>query len=188
MIPKGLFSQLLMLCVSVAIVLTFIQPKLSEIGEVQDSINVYQKQRDEIVTVNSQLAVLVSEFENISPDDKARLINYMPDEVDTLAVVRDLFLISKQANVLYVDSEYAGLVGRDRRNDQSESNDMSPVAHQFNLSVEGTYRQIKDLLSLMQVNDYPLEIQKITLNNEQSGFLSVDISLNTFSFNNSLVN
>ena len=45
MIPKGLFTQIGMIIVSVLIIITQINPIFAEIKAVQDSISVYQEER-----------------------------------------------------------------------------------------------------------------------------------------------
>ncbi len=42
MIPKGLFSQIAMMILSLAIIFTYVKPVFEEIGEVQDNIGPYK--------------------------------------------------------------------------------------------------------------------------------------------------
>jgi len=182
MITKGLFIQILMLVTSVAIVITFIQPKFTEITEVQDNIATYQQKRTEVLSVNSKLASLTSRLEGVSSNDQRRLFDYLPDKVDSISVIRDLYLISNQAGVFYKDANFAG---EDKTIEESENPFGNPVKHTFELSVEGNYNQIKKLLSLLESNNYPLEVHDLNIAKIEGGFLSANISLVTYAYGKS---
>ena len=185
MIPKGLFTQIIMLIAAVSIVITYIQPKFQEIGQTQDDIAVYQEQRKKIVDVNARLASLVSTMEAVPSPDKERLSNYLPDEVDEIAIVRDLFFISQRAGVIYVDADY--LSGNKDKREATEKG--KPNVHTFELQVEATYDQIKDLLALLETNEYPFDIVEMGISGaEDSVLLKVSMTLNTYSYNNADLN
>jgi hypothetical protein len=183
MIGKGLFTQLVMLAVSVAIVITFIQPKFIEITEVQDSISIYQQKRGEVLSVNSKLASLVSSLDGVSSADQRKLFDYLPDEVDSISVVRDLYLISNQAGVFYGNANFFGPTLPDNDGKSSFGN---PTPYSFELSVEGTYSQVKELLSLLENNYYPLEVQGLDITKLDGGFLSVSLNIVTYAYDDSL--
>ena len=150
MIPKGLFSQIIMVVVAVAIIITYVQPAFSEIGAVQDDISVYREEREKVKGVNTQLASLISQLESVSSDDRAKLGRYMPNEVDTIAVSRDLVLITLQSGVFFNSVEFEGRSEENSRTrDRDEDADTKPVAYQFGLNVEGTYSQLKNLFALL---------------------------------------
>jgi|AntRauTorckE6833_2_1112554.scaffolds.fasta_scaffold02090_9 hypothetical protein len=181
MIAKGLFTQIIMLVVSVTIIVTFIQPKFVEITEVQDNIATYQQKRSEVLSVNSRLASLTSSLESVSSDDQRKLFDYLPDKVDSISVVRDLYLITNQAGLFYNDASFSG-PNKSSANTKSENAYGDPEPYSFSLSVEGTYEQIKVLFALLESNNYPLEVRDLSLTKKEGGFLSADINLVTYAY------
>jgi hypothetical protein len=181
MIPKGLFSQIGMIIVAVALIVTYVQPAFAKIGLVQDNIEVYREERKKVISVNSQLATLVSRLDSISNEDKRELLTYMPDSVDVIAVPRDLAIISNEAGVLYKNATFLGLVDDSR--ELAEEPGVTPaLKYEFTLSVEGTYGQIKNLFKLMEQNNYPLEVQSFNIKQIFGGFLAADIKIATYGY------
>ena len=183
MIAKGLFVQILMLVASGTIVVTFIQPKFAEITDVQDNIATYEQKRTEVLSVNSKLASLTSRLEGVSSSDQRKLFDYLPDKVDSVAVVRDLYLISNQAGVFYNDAIFSGANSGGANKENSFS---TPVSYSFDLSVEGTYEQIKGLFALLESNNYPLEVHNLNITKIEGGFLFANISLVTYAYDSSI--
>lgn len=179
MIPKGLFTQIAMVILSIAIIVTYVQPAFAEIGAVQDDIAVYQTEREKVVSVNSQLASLVSRFESIAPNDQRRLNTYMPVAVDPIAVTRDLALITIEAGVIYNNASFSSVLETEV---DEESGIVPPRAYQFNLSVDGTYTQLKNLFRLLEQNDYPLEMHEVSIERTEGSFLTATISIVTYEY------
>lgn len=181
MIPKGLFSQIGMIIVAVALIVTYVQPAFAKIGLVQDNIEIYREERKKVISVNSQLASLVSRLDSVSNEDKRELLTYLPDVVDVIAVPRDLAIISNEAGVLYKNATLLGMV--------DDTNELEigavftpPQKYEFTLSVEGTYSQIKGLFRLMEQNNYPLEVQSFNIKQIFGGFLAADIKIATYAY------
>jgi hypothetical protein len=184
MIPKGLFTQIGMLIVSVGIIFTYIKPAFGEVAAIQDNIQTYQMERDKVISVNSLLSKLVTDMESVSSEDQRKLLTYLPDSVDGINVSRDLFLITLQSGVLYKDVRDMGLVARGSKNNRVEDSEeeLGPEGHQFGLSVEGTYDQLKNLFRLIEQNNYPLEVQSVSIDKLDGGFLGAEITFVTYSF------
>ncbi|MCA9354046.1 MAG: hypothetical protein KC877_00825 [Candidatus Kaiserbacteria bacterium] len=183
MIPKGLFTQIGMVIISVAIIITYVKPAFSDIGEVQSQIEAYQKQNEQVEAVNQKLRTLVSRMDNTPTRDEERLYTYMPDSVDSIHIPRDLYLIVKQAGLLYRDVTYAKVqnyrVPTDPRTGQPLN---MPKPHSFSLSVEGTYNQVKTFLTLLEQNNYPFEIHDLSIKRIDGGFLSADFEIMTYEY------
>jgi hypothetical protein len=192
MIPYGLFSQILFLLLSIALIFTYIKPTLAEIDTTQDAIETYVVEIDKVSSVNAKLANLMSSYSSISQADRLRLLSYMPDEVDTIAVPRDLFAIATQAGVIIRQIEYGGSlngVGSEITSDLAAfdpaavpvvSTSNEPEKHQFNISFEGSYAQVKMVLALMEENAYPLEVQELDITKSEGGFLTVAMDITTY--------
>jgi len=180
MIPKGLFTQIAMLILAVAIIITYVQPAFVKIGSVQDDIGIYEEQRNKVASVNDQLAALVARMESVSNDDKRRLLTYLPDSVDEVAVQRDLVAIMAEAGVIYKSVSYMG-----KASDQttaSKAEIVLPSGSSFDLAIDGTYGQIKNFLRLLEQNQYPLEIQNLDIVQLEGGFLNANMQLNTYAY------
>jgi hypothetical protein len=194
MIPKGLFAQIAMVLVSIAIIVTYVQPAFSEIGEVQDSIAVYRQERDKVLQVNGQLKALLETQKSVSLVDQNKLLTYMPDadNIDTIAVPRDLALIALQAGVLYRSAAFEG-ANETNIPEPATDGTMSvdtlsqyPKPYVFSFSVEGTYNQLKNLFLLMEQNHYPLELTSLTVRKVDGSFLTVNMQLTTYAYQSAL--
>jgi hypothetical protein len=185
MMSKNLLVQVAMIALSIGIVITFVEPTFSEIGELQDDIAVYQTEQRKVSEVNNQLSSLVRVLNEVVPDDQRRLLTYMPDTVDTISVVRDLSLISNEAGVLFVSAVSAGLKNATNQSEKV-ADSIQPKEHLFTLSVEGTYGQLKNLFILLEQNNYPMEAQNVVVQKREGGFLSMEVSLSVFSLEDSV--
>lgn len=183
MIPKGLFTQIGMIIVSVAIIMTYVQPEFNKISEVQDSIDVYKRERAKVETANAKLDSLMSRLRSVSNEDMHKLNIYMPDEIDEISIRRDMLLMTQEAGLLYNDSSYEeSSSGRSRNSNVSKVGVNDPTPNKFELSVEGTYSQLKRLFDLLEHNHYPLEVTTLNVTQLEGGFLSSDIQLTTYAY------
>lgn len=181
MIPKGLFSQIALLILAVAIVVTYIQPTFASISETQDQIGVYTRERSNVQDFNDLLQTRLEQIDGVFVADRNRLLTYMPDQVDPIAVMRDLETIATAAGVVIGDITDRGAVERERAAiyDTAERAE-GPFAYSFSLSVRGSYSQIKSLLGQLGQNQYPLEVQLVEMSTEEGGFINATIILFTY--------
>ena len=181
MIPNGLFTQIGVIIVSVGILLTYVRPEFAAIGATQDEIAVYQTERTKIDEVNNRLRSLQDQMRQVSPEDERRLNAYLPKTIDDLAVIRDLQFISERAGVLFGGATYEGeqdFISPDLAESQVR---YVPVAHAFSMSAQTSYPQLRELLRLIETNEYPLEIHELTVTGADGGFLDVQIGFITYS-------
>lgn len=178
---KNLFIQVVMVAISVGIIITFVKPTFSEIGDLQDDIVVYQTEQKKVSGVNARLQSLVDVLNSVPADDKKRLLAYMPDHVDTISVIRDLSLIANEAGVVYVAAESTGEnVAGDNQVEVTETQLIQPKKYTFSLRIEGTYNQVKNLFALLEQNNYPIEVQSLAVQKKDGGFLETDINLSVY--------
>lgn len=196
MIPKGLFTQIILVLIAVGIIITYIKPEFSSINETQNSIASYQEENSKVKEVNDELERQVSIIENISQDDYRNLLTYMPDEIDSIAVMRDLKFIAEDAGVVLSSVSDLGEVASD--NSQNELyfaetfdpyaeplvQDKKPTVHAFSLSVQGSYLQIKGLIDRFEQNNYPMVVSELEIKSSEGGFLDGSITINTYAFIN----
>ena len=183
MIPKGMFTQIIMIIIAVSIVITYVKPALADITKAQDDIVTYKKERETVISVNSKLSEMVSKLDkNVSNGDQRKLLTYLPNEIDKITVSKDIFEISQQSGVLYKDLSFEEESEIDDRN--GEGSKVYPTATGFNLSVEGSYLQIKNLFSLMAKNNYPLEVMTVNISSSEGSLLSVEMQFMVYSYYN----
>lgn len=185
MMPKGLFSQILLLALAIGIVIFYIRPQFAYIADTQDLIAVYQEERKKVVTVNSRLHDLVENMNSVSADSRGRLFDYLPDTVDPIVVQSDI-----KGMVEASGANYEGVIYQDTSQRSSGSSEDeggfsdTTKPYLFTVQVEGTYDQLKELLSIMERNSYPLEVRTLTLSPLEGGFISFDLSVATYGLEN----
>lgn len=188
MIPKGLFSQIALLVIGAAIVITYIRPMFDEIQNNQDQIATYQSERGKVESFNQALADRLRIIDEVFAADRERLLTYMPDQVDPIAVMRDLESIAEANNVIVESISDNGSLQRDRSQrsvytdaNQSDSRNAGPYAYSFGMSVTGSYEQIKAMLDRLDRNQYPLQVQLLEMTGEEGGFISASLNILTYS-------
>ena len=154
MIFNSLFTQLLLAALGLALIFVYIQPTLTRIAETRDSIELYKAEQQRVSDVNKRLALLVNEVNSISPSDQRALLTYMPDQVDDASVSRDIFTISQIADVEIRDIKASDT-------SRSKVEEGVPVLHTYDIKMNGPYDNVKQFLSLLEQNDYPLEVHEL---------------------------
>lgn len=179
MIPKNLTTQLAMLAVSVGIIFTYVEPTFSLVKANQDKIVEYQSEIKKVSEVSAQLDSLVSKMESVSSDDISRLNTYMPNSVDVIAVSRDLLFMVKKSGTQY---KSVGFLegGNQKSSKQTNEDGKDPKEYTFSLTVGGSYKQLKELINLIEQNNYPLEIQSADITSSEGGFIGLNLNLTTY--------
>jgi hypothetical protein len=132
MMPKNLFVQVTMIAISVGIIFTFVRPTFSDISELQDDIMVYQTEQQKVSEVNIQLSSFMRILNDLAADDQRKLLTYIPNEVDTINVLRDLSLISNEAGVAYISAESVGQKSNtNQQTERSDSDFIQPKEYEF---------------------------------------------------------
>jgi len=185
--PLGLISQIAAIGLAIAIVVFFVLPNFTTVGEVQNEIEQYAQERERVTETNANLAALVSELEAVSVIDRTRLATYIPNLLDEVAVLRDLEIITEIAGVRYNDIQYVGETVADGQQATISNELQTEVAHDFQISVEGTYNQIKDFFSLLEQNHYPLQTSALDMTVREGGFLQADATIVTYVTNSSAI-
>lgn len=196
MIPKGLFTQIALVLIAIGIIVTYIKPQFSAVNETQNNITLYQSERSKVKQVNDELERQVSIIESISQNDSRSLLTYMPDEVDPIAVMRDLKFIAEDAGVVLSSVTDLGMLTQENAQDSlyfAETFDpyavpveveKKPAIHAFSMSVEGSYSQIKGLVERFEQNNYPMVVSELEIKAAEGGFLEGSITINAYAFVN----
>jgi len=178
--PIGLISQIAAIALAVAIVTFFVRPTFAEIGQLQDEVQEYSGERERVTETNRILANQVSELESVSVDDRERLATYLPVLLDEVSVLRDIQIIADISGINYSAIQYNGPLVDTSENARLSQLSDQPVGEEFTITVEGTYSRIKDFFSLLEQNEYPLQIYTLEVSSLDGGFLAADVSIVTY--------
>ncbi len=183
MIGNSFLIQLLMLGLAMAVFFTHVKPTFLNIGKIQDEIASYKEELGKVSEVNQKLQTLNDQMLAISATDRQALETYMPDKVDEVKVVSDLFSIANEARVYAKSVKYNGNEKSSGRRGEvvEEGKDDTPVEHSIAVGVSGTYEQCKRFLALLEVNNYPLEVHDLTISTSDIGILDMEMELVTYS-------
>jgi len=190
----GTFSQIGAVLVAGVIGFYYVQPTINEIGAIQTDIAELQLERNKIADINNNLDQKLATLQSVSRSNKEKLATYMPRLVDDIAVLRDLSYIMLEAGVTNTVLAYDGIqadrvsVLSEDDNTSSTLGDLQPTAHSFTVGVQGDYLAIKQLLSLLEQNEYPLEVHQLSLAADEFGIMSADMTLVTYADDMVLVN
>jgi uncharacterized lipoprotein len=98
---NGIFAQIAIIIVAVAIVVSYVHPTMQSISETQEDTITYELERQKVNAVNAQLAELMSKMDSVSAADQRKLDMYLPEQLDDVNVVRDLYLMAQEAQVWF---------------------------------------------------------------------------------------
>ena len=178
--PIGFFSQLMLFILSVMIIVTYVKPSLGEMKSVQDKIATYEEERQKVSAVNDTLRDLKDRVTSVSAEDNKRLLTYMPNAVDIIAVPRDIKAITDDAGVIVTEIKYGGATQAPVGEAPTLSDQLEPQAHSFTLTLEGSYAQLKQVFASFEQNAYPLEVRKLSMVRQKGGFLQAIVEVQTY--------
>jgi hypothetical protein len=182
MITNSPFIQLFMVLLAGAILLLYIQPTITAIRATQDEVAVYQNELDRVTNVNSLLTEHAEKINLLPLSDIQALERYLPTTIDEIAVMRDLQLLTEEVGVTLTSLEYGGSGATQTGGDADTTvSPDTPVQSLFNLSVEGSYQDIKRLLSAIEVNDYQLTVNSADLSPEDNNRVTANLALVAYS-------
>jgi hypothetical protein len=187
MMPTGLFSQIALIILSVGIIFTYVIPSLTEIKKTQDTVTIYQTEREKVSEVSLKLDNKASQLNSISAEDQRKLLTYMPDSVDTVAVPRDIKAIADKSGIVLGQIVYEGAedpISNDLVADPAATvvaqTSYDPEAHAFSVTFVASYDQLKQFLGDLELNAYPLEVHDMSVGTSEEGFLSVEMKIITY--------
>lgn len=173
-----------MIVVACLITVMYIKPTVSSVSDFQDLTNQYQIETTNVSRVNEDLKGKISTIETIRTEDLNALSRYLPDEVDEVVVLKDLSLILQSAAISKYTLKYTGSSQQSAEN-LSDTVDMSGQnkldEYTFALSFQSDYNQLKSLLSLLETNDYLLQVSNLKVTASETGLHDVEINLKAFS-------
>ena len=178
--PLGLLSQIGAIGLAIAIIVFFVRPTFAEITETQNDILEYKVARERVTETNSALASRVSQLESVSINDRNRLATYMPVLLDELAVLRDVQIIADNSGINYTIIKSNGQLVDTSDAARLGDTESTLISHEFVVTATGSYDRIKDFLSLLEQNQYPLQVYRLELSAIEAGFLAADFVIVTY--------
>lgn len=180
MIANSFLIQLLMLILALSVFFSYVKPTFLNIGKIQDEIAAYIVELGKVSAVNQQLRDLNDQVLALPASDMSKLNTYMPDEVDEVKIVSDIFAMADEARVYAKTVKYNGLSKAEFRSDADDKKDDKPITHEISVDVTGTYEQAKKFLALLEINNYPLEVHDLKITSTELGIISLQMKVITY--------
>lgn len=197
MVPQGLITNVALIGLSAGIFFTYLQPNFSEVRDRQDEVATYKSERAKVADVNKVLQRLVTDAAGISEQDRALLNRYLPAEIDSVAVQRDILLVLDNMGIvpeaLSADGEgSAAVASTEEVGVVSVASESKLVPYQFNVALTLGYGEVLESLRLFEQNAYPLDVVTVDIvsssdsasseENDVSvpGALTVDLGITTY--------
>ncbi len=162
-------SQFALLAIGIAIIFTYIEPTFGEIKTLQDELFQYTDAHGKASELNQKLATLVSKVSQFRRSDIDTLEMFLPDQVDTIAVMADIEAITRQHGMQLVSLAAAEVQEGDTDVVLAEAEVFVPdytTYQDFSLVVTGPYSDLKRLLGALERNKYGLEIVRLQFGTE----------------------
>ncbi len=162
-------SQFALLAIGIAIVFTYIEPTFGDIKALQDELFQYTDAHNKASELNQKLASLVSEVNQFRRSDLDALETFLPDQVDSIAVMADIEAITRQHGMQLVSLAAQEVQEGNTDVVLADSEVFIPdytTYQDFSLAVTGSYSDLKRLLEALERNKYGLEIVRLQFGTE----------------------
>lgn len=198
-------TQIVLIVISVVIVFTVVKPKFSEIAYQQNEMVTYRTALDNIGRYNQRLQALLNQAKAMSALERENLFRYLPEEIDTVVVGRDISNMADSNGLLLLDVEPAtpvrvtttlneqgvvaeqttdsGMVTPPVETIEGTAQKSGMYAQKFKVSVVGTYDQMKSFLKDLERNAYPLRLLEFEFAIEETdnSLLEYNLVVETYS-------
>jgi hypothetical protein len=164
-----LIAQVVIIGLSIGIMFVFIRPMFAEIKVTQDKIFQYSNVVAKASQFNARLQELLSIQNSFSASDRSVLENFIPNEIDVVDVMKNIetiFALSEVTistlaaqelqvpNIDYTLEVYEGELPQEPP---------STIYQDFDVTFNGTYEDVKEVLVLAEANATLLEVVKLKL-------------------------
>lgn len=182
--------QILLVTISAVIFFMYIQPTFESMRTTQDETQEYREALENAAAFNQELARLVSQMNSFPTADRRALDRYVPDEVDTIAVMRDIETIVEDSDMTLVGLAEASeqtrpffVPAQGQGQFEGEVEESGLVASQFTINLLGTYEAFKAFLQDIERNAYPLEVTSVQFSpDDEGGGYSFSLTVETYAF------
>lgn len=158
-------SQILLIIISITIIFTYIQPTFADISVIQDELFQYSDAVAKAEEFNASMQSLLSTERSLTAQNMAALDVFLPANIDTPQVMRDIESMVDQSNITLenisaeeVTAPIEGVVF-----EGEEVKTSSLVFQDFEVDIVGSYEDVKNFLRVVEQNTYVLEVVKFDL-------------------------
>lgn len=198
--------QIILLITAVVIVFTVIKPKFEAISQTQSEVVSYRTAVENIGQYNARLQSLMNEASSIPAEDLAALYRYLPEAIDAVAVGRDIYNIVASHDMLLIDvvpgevqevvtdNVATATVSDPGMSDPAMTGDtgafvtnsrsLKVMSSTFDVSMVGSYEDMKAVLQDIEKNDYPLRVKELSFDvsdAEDTDLVEYSMVLETYS-------
>jgi hypothetical protein len=164
-----LITQLVLMTISLVIIFAFIKPSFLTIKEKQDELFVYKDTVTKAEEFNRAIQTLIEKKNSFSSDDITNLDTFIPTNIDSLKVMRDIEGIFAFAEIPVLSLVPKELVNPSNVDVLVESQIVTPdplttnTAYQdFEVVFTGEYEDVKKVIALAERNETLLELMSLT--------------------------
>ena len=165
----SLLTQITLIGLSVIIFVTVIKPMFASISVIQDERLVYEDAVDKAQQFNMKLDELISIRDSFREEDMEKLRTFLPAEIDTMQVMRDVEAFFATTGVkltgIALDGESSGndaQVYIDEFGQEQVSTESQLNYQDVKVTFSGTYEEMLQILNLSERNETLLEVTKFT--------------------------
>ena len=169
-----LITQLILVIVAVLIVIMYIQPRFATLQVIQRESVQFSEAVAKAKQFNDQLNLLLNQANTLTPAEESRLAMYLPFQIDTVAVARDLENLAETYNLTVLSIETNSRESSESAVANQESADFGAtpaaqdvrdqlVTQTVSISVAGGYEDFKTFLQATEANAYPLQVTSLSL-------------------------
>jgi hypothetical protein len=171
MFPKNLFTNIFLIALSVGIFFTYLKPTFARIEADQNLIAQYRDELTKVQSVNARLDQLADKAKQLSSEDRDRMYTYLPNEVDTVTVQRDVLLIAKSVGISLTglsapDTGEGGEVSTPTEADGGEVERSLLRSYDITVNFAASYDVLKKFLAALEQSHYPLHVSALSISAE----------------------
>lgn len=181
-------TQLVLITLSVLIIITYIQPTYEDMENIRAEAEAYQDALDNANSYNTKLQELYNTVNSFNASERRALNRYLPTEIDTIAVMRDIETIVKNHSIplktLSTSDEVVEVLNENPQTagqGQVIEKRLPVRVQRFELSVVADYEQFVPLLQDFERNAYPLEVAALSVTPNDEGPYNLSLTLETYS-------
>lgn len=177
--------QLLLIIISGVIIASYISPTFDSMRATQDETQEYREALDNAEKFNQELTRLLNAANELTTSERQALTRYLPNEVDTISVMRDIETIANNnqmsiLNLSTAEEEVVPFFIPAQGQPQEERSALNATT--FSVGLFGSYEAFKRFLRDVERNAYPLEVTSLQFSSTNgSNLYSYVLKLETFS-------
>ena len=178
----SILLQIILFISGLVVTLFYVVPEFGNVNDNQNMVRQYNEAIERAEDLRDSVVDLRQQKDLIPPQTIQALNTYLPrDKVDTISIQRDILAYTVARNLVL-----EGLF-LDERSRPIET-DLPIEKYVYNISVLGTYTDIKAFIADLERNVYPLRLNALDLSADDFGFVEADLVVETYRFSGLLNN